>query len=274
MAGLCAVARSRSSNWPQACGPHHVALVRADHELHRPLARVHVEVVHPEVDQDLVELPLAVDGAQHLGRLQLLHDLLRRAVHLGCGTFRMSSRRACPQLLLRGGLHLRAPGLDLLLGFRADRRSAPAARAWRSRTVCSPARRGSTARCRECAQDGADRRSTSSRPTALTLDVARPRAVAEAVQRVDDGRASSWAGGRACGRRRPRGNRHRDGSGESRRTRRAARDGAASGHMALDRWPAQRVEGYPPGPGKCQDNPRAFKAFSKGEANRHPDSAR
>jgi hypothetical protein len=49
-------------------------LVVGDHPLHRPLARVHVEVIEPEVHHHFLELPLREHGAGELGRLQLDRD--------------------------------------------------------------------------------------------------------------------------------------------------------------------------------------------------------
>jgi hypothetical protein len=63
-------------------GPQGLTLVLSDEELHGPLLRIDVEVVQPEVNEDLVELALAVDGAHHLGLLQLGDHLSRRPLHL------------------------------------------------------------------------------------------------------------------------------------------------------------------------------------------------
>ena len=68
------------------------------------LAVEHVEVVHPEVDQHLVQLPLAVGGAQELGRLQLLHHLARRAVELPAVLLHDFPAQALLLLLLVAGL--------------------------------------------------------------------------------------------------------------------------------------------------------------------------
>src|SRR5205085_10121323 len=42
-----------------------------------PLLRVDVEVILPEVDHHLLQLPLAVDGAQYARGVKLVHDALR-----------------------------------------------------------------------------------------------------------------------------------------------------------------------------------------------------
>ena len=46
----------------------------------RPLFGVDVEVVHPEVDQDLVQLPLGLGGAQDARGRQVLEDAPRAAL--------------------------------------------------------------------------------------------------------------------------------------------------------------------------------------------------
>ena len=74
-------------------GPHEVgelaqrvradrlALVHRNVPAHVALAGEDVEVVEPEVDHDLLELPLARHGADHLGRLELRRDPGRPLVH-------------------------------------------------------------------------------------------------------------------------------------------------------------------------------------------------
>ena len=103
--------------FPPRVRAHDVALVLADHELHRPLAREHVEVVHPEVGHHLVELPLAVDGPEDIGRLQLLHDLLRRPVH-PVPVFLHELSLRLPHLLLGGAVAVGDPAArSLRLGI-------------------------------------------------------------------------------------------------------------------------------------------------------------
>ena len=95
-----------------------VALVLADVDLGAPLACEDVEVVEPEIDEHLFELPVAVDGAEQLGLGQLGEDLPlapdgvahpgaeRRAVH-----WRRHRGRSRG---LRPGLRVAAVGVRLL----------------------------------------------------------------------------------------------------------------------------------------------------------------
>jgi hypothetical protein len=63
--------------------PNRVALVRRQHEASPALPGVDVEMVEPEVGEDLLELPLAVDGAEQLLFRQLDNKLIGALHHLG-----------------------------------------------------------------------------------------------------------------------------------------------------------------------------------------------
>ena len=188
-------------------GPDHVPLVRADQELLRSLPREHVEVVHPEVDHHLVELALGVGRPHHLGRLQLLQDLARPALHL------LEAARVLPQelaaraglVLFRGVLaHLRPLLLDLALDLarhlvpRDEVRHGEAHRAipgqpGRERPVVDPLRM-------ELELDP-----PLEPERADLLDVARPWTVAEPVQGMDDPRVLVGRRGARARRGDPRG---------------------------------------------------------------------
>ena len=58
----------------QGMGPRHLSVVDGDHVVGPGVVEVHVEVVGPELDHDLVELATAVDGPQEGGMSALAHD--------------------------------------------------------------------------------------------------------------------------------------------------------------------------------------------------------
>ena len=58
--------------------PHRVALVGRDREAVEAVAHEHVEVVEPEVDQQLLQLVAGVDRAHHLGGGELVEDEAER----------------------------------------------------------------------------------------------------------------------------------------------------------------------------------------------------
>ena len=158
--------------------PDRVALVLGQHEPDLALARVDVEVVEPEVGQDFLQLPLAVDGAQQLLRAELDHGAVG--------------------LLLHGIRHPRRLGLRLgLVGCRSlplspwPRIAGCANCSEISRelrpSVTRPARRSLNGAVRDPfgMELLVDVRLQSSRPD--LLDIARPRAEADAVQDVNDG---------------------------------------------------------------------------------------
>ena len=129
---------SRSSNFPQAWGADRLALVLADQEAVLALVRVHVEVVHPEVDQHLVELALAVDRAQDLGRLQLVHHVPRRCPPSRRGTS-PGARDAPGARPLRWGCRPSPPSSSRSPGEpRAESRSPSSARRSRVRRSGAP----------------------------------------------------------------------------------------------------------------------------------------
>ena len=85
--------------------PDRVALVLGEQEADAALARVHVEVVEPEVGEHFLQLPLAVDGAQQL----LLAELDDHGVGLLLHGIRRCRRRSdWPRVAAAGGLLLPA----------------------------------------------------------------------------------------------------------------------------------------------------------------------
>ncbi len=64
---------------------NHVAFIGSKVVAVFPFSREHVEVVKPEIVHHLLELPLAVDRARHLGHAQLSHNALRLFAVVGNG---------------------------------------------------------------------------------------------------------------------------------------------------------------------------------------------
>ena len=62
---------------PEEVRPERIALVRDDEPLVLALVAIDVEVVEPEIEQDLGELPLALDRAHDAVRREIPFDLLR-----------------------------------------------------------------------------------------------------------------------------------------------------------------------------------------------------
>ena len=111
------MASSRSRNLPEHVRPNRVALVLGQQKPGGAFSGVDVEVVEPEIDEHLLQLPLAVRRAQQLLLGQLDHDLIGAPPILWTGL----------GLVVRGGLLPRAsrPKLrDLeLLGNLARRQA-------------------------------------------------------------------------------------------------------------------------------------------------------
>ena len=60
---------------------NHIALIAGHQHSVESLFHEHIEVVEPEVGHHLIQLPLAVDGAQNFRLHQLAHHYDRRIVH-------------------------------------------------------------------------------------------------------------------------------------------------------------------------------------------------
>jgi hypothetical protein len=79
MAGLCAVASSRSSNLPSGAGANDIALI-TDEVVGSclVLVKIDVEVIEPEVGHHFLKLGVGVDVADEaLGSKLLIDDALR-----------------------------------------------------------------------------------------------------------------------------------------------------------------------------------------------------
>ncbi len=104
---------------PESVRANDVAVVRRQEVARLPLADEHTEMVLPEVDHDLLKLPIARDGPRHLGGLQIAegalcltdlrgqlriaHDLLARVAP----GHAVALRRQLPLALLLSALRLR-----------------------------------------------------------------------------------------------------------------------------------------------------------------------
>ena len=75
------MATSRSSNLPRGVRPDGIALEGSNQPPISALFRENVEVVHPELDQHFLKLPVAVYRSQQLF-LDQLHHSTTRAQHL------------------------------------------------------------------------------------------------------------------------------------------------------------------------------------------------
>ncbi len=157
--------------------PDRVPFVLRQHEPDLALTRVHVEVVEPEVGQDLLQLPLAVGGAQHLLRAELDHGPVGLLLHGIRHSRRLGLRLGlvgCRSLPLSPGLHRRLRELLRDLS-RAEPKCDQTRQTSLNGAVRDPFR----------TELLVDVRLQSSRPD--LLDIARPRAKADAVQDVNDG---------------------------------------------------------------------------------------
>ena len=97
-----------------------VALVAGQHDAILALSLKHVEVVKPEIREDLLQLPVGVNRAVELGLTQVSdHHLLRRAQHdvhapqLGLAGHRIQRKRG-GHLFEPGGVQRREEGGALL----------------------------------------------------------------------------------------------------------------------------------------------------------------